>query len=52
MAVGSVVSSEVGEYNGQITSFVVLSCMVAATGGIIFGYDTGISGFNAALYFS
>ncbi|GKD47188.1 hexose carrier protein HEX6-like protein isoform X1 [Tanacetum coccineum] len=44
MAVGSVVSSEAGKYNGQITSFVVLSCMVAATGGIIFGYDIGISG--------
>ncbi|KAL7611861.1 hexose carrier protein HEX6 [Lactuca sativa] len=46
MAVGSGVSvgSEVGKYNGQITPFVVLSCMVAATGGIIFGYDIGISG--------
>ncbi|CAH1438881.1 unnamed protein product [Lactuca virosa] len=46
MAVGSGVSvgSEVGTYNGQITRFVVLSCMVAATGGIIFGYDIGISG--------
>ncbi|KAI7740457.1 hypothetical protein M8C21_003681 [Ambrosia artemisiifolia] len=44
MAVGSEVSSEVVKYNGQITSFVVLSCMVAATGGIIFGYDIGISG--------
>ncbi|KAI7740462.1 hypothetical protein M8C21_003686 [Ambrosia artemisiifolia] len=44
MAVGSEVSSEVVKYNGHITSFVVLSCMVAATGGIIFGYDIGISG--------
>lgn len=44
MAVGPVVSSEASKYNGQITSFVVLSCMVAATGGIIFGYDIGISG--------
>nr|XP_043631612.1 hexose carrier protein HEX6 [Erigeron canadensis] len=44
MAGGSVVSIEVGKYNGHITSFVVLSCMVAATGGIIFGYDIGISG--------
>nr|GEY79527.1 hexose carrier protein HEX6 [Tanacetum cinerariifolium] len=43
MAFESLVSSGVGEYNGQITSFVVLSCMVAATGGIVFGYDTGIS---------
>ncbi|KAJ9539770.1 hypothetical protein OSB04_026276 [Centaurea solstitialis] len=44
MAVGPVVASESGKYNGRITSFVVLSCMVAATGGIIFGYDIGISG--------
>ncbi|XP_076897314.1 hexose carrier protein HEX6-like [Bidens hawaiensis] len=44
MAVVSEVSSEVVKYNGHITSFVVLSCMVAATGGIIFGYDIGISG--------
>ncbi|XP_071707580.1 hexose carrier protein HEX6 [Rutidosis leptorrhynchoides] len=44
MAVGSYVSSEVRKYNGRVTSFVVLSCVVAATGGIIFGYDIGISG--------
>ncbi|KAK1409216.1 hypothetical protein QVD17_35741 [Tagetes erecta] len=44
MAVGSEVSKEAQKYNGRITSFVVLSCMVAATGGIIFGYDIGISG--------
>lgn len=32
------------QYNGRITWFLALSCMVAATGGIIFGYDIGISG--------
>jgi hypothetical protein len=32
------------EYNGKMTFIVILSCMVAATGGIIFGYDIGISG--------
>lgn len=54
MAVGSGVSvgSEVGKYNGQITPFVVLSCMVAATGGIIFGYDIGISGFQTTTHSS
>lgn len=31
-------------YNGKMTPIVILSCMVAATGGIIFGYDIGISG--------
>ncbi|KAG5558323.1 hypothetical protein RHGRI_008299 [Rhododendron griersonianum] len=33
-----------GEYNGRMTLFVVLSCMMAAMGGVIFGYDIGISG--------
>ncbi|XP_022863739.1 hexose carrier protein HEX6-like [Olea europaea var. sylvestris] len=44
MAVGLAIQSEGAEYAGKITWFVVLSCMVAATGGIIFGYDLGISG--------
>lgn len=44
MAVGLSVTSEGGHYNGRMTSFVVLSCMMAAMGGVIFGYDIGISG--------
>ncbi|KAK4431674.1 Hexose carrier protein HEX6 [Sesamum alatum] len=44
MAGGFVISSEGRQYNGKITSFVVLSCMMAAMGGVIFGYDIGISG--------
>lgn len=47
MAVGmSMKADEVGRYNyrKKITLFVVLSCMVAAMGGILFGYDIGISG--------
>ncbi|KAL8539543.1 hypothetical protein ACS0TY_001232 [Phlomoides rotata] len=44
MAGGFVIASEGGLYNGKITSFVVLSCMMAAMGGVIFGYDIGISG--------
>ncbi|CAK9183362.1 unnamed protein product [Ilex paraguariensis] len=45
MAVGIVsTSTEGGQYNGRMTSFVVLSCMMAAMGGVIFGYDIGISG--------
>ncbi|KAH6816433.1 Major facilitator superfamily protein [Perilla frutescens var. frutescens] len=46
MAGGFVVASEGegGLYNGKITWFVVLSCMMAAMGGVIFGYDIGISG--------
>lgn len=46
MAVGLAITSEDKQYNGRITWFVVLSCMIAATGGIIFGYDIGISGFS------
>lgn len=47
MPVGMVMKAdEVGHYNyrKKITLFVVLSCMVAAMGGILFGYDIGISG--------
>ncbi|KAJ9678841.1 hypothetical protein PVL29_020900 [Vitis rotundifolia] len=44
MAVGFAVTSHGGHYNGRITLFVVLSCMMASMGGVIFGYDIGISG--------
>ncbi|XP_022771645.1 hexose carrier protein HEX6-like [Durio zibethinus] len=44
MAVGLALTTEGGQYNGRMTLLVVLSCMMAATGGIIFGYDLGISG--------
>lgn len=33
-----------GNYEGRVTPFVVVTCLVAATGGLIFGYDIGISG--------
>jgi len=32
------------EYPGKITLFVFITCLIAATGGLIFGYDIGISG--------
>ncbi|KAL1816325.1 hypothetical protein DCAR_0520708 [Daucus carota subsp. sativus] len=47
MAVGMAMKADqVGQYNysKKITLFVVLSCMVASMGGILFGYDIGISG--------
>lgn len=45
MAVGFAVKSQGdGQYSGRITPFVALSCMMAAMGGVIFGYDIGISG--------
>ncbi|KAL9273212.1 Hexose carrier protein HEX6-like protein [Drosera capensis] len=37
-------ANERGDYAGKITWFVVMSCMMAAVGGILFGYDIGISG--------
>ncbi|KAH9289027.1 hypothetical protein KI387_033144, partial [Taxus chinensis] len=37
-------SCQVKKYEGGITVFVVITCIVAATGGLIFGYDIGISG--------
>ncbi|EPS73973.1 hypothetical protein M569_00781 [Genlisea aurea] len=31
-------------YEGHVTGFVIITCIVAASGGLIFGYDIGISG--------
>eukprot|EP01018_Ginkgo_biloba_P039681 Gb_40051 [translate_table: standard] len=31
------------QYQGRVTAYVVLACMVAAIGGALFGYDIGIS---------
>lgn len=46
MAVGgAVINGGSGkEYPGKLTTAVLVTCMVAATGGLIFGYDIGISG--------
>lgn len=47
MAGGAIVSSNSarsGQYEGRTTIYVVLACIVAASGGLIFGYDIGISG--------
>ncbi|KAH6764645.1 sugar transporter 1 [Perilla frutescens var. frutescens] len=32
------------EYPGSLTPYVIVTCIIAATGGLIFGYDIGISG--------
>ncbi|KAK6132222.1 hypothetical protein DH2020_034042 [Rehmannia glutinosa] len=44
MAVGVAINKDGKQYAGKITWFVLLSTMVAASGGIIFGYDVGVSG--------
>ncbi|KAK4363484.1 hypothetical protein RND71_018725 [Anisodus tanguticus] len=40
----AVVANEGEHYHGKLTRFVILACMMAAIGGVIFGYDIGISG--------
>ncbi|KAG8082168.1 hypothetical protein GUJ93_ZPchr0014g47229 [Zizania palustris] len=37
------------EYGGGVTASVVVTCLMAASCGLIFGYDVGISGENASL---
>ncbi|KAJ8509643.1 hypothetical protein OPV22_000077 [Ensete ventricosum] len=45
MAVGVIVSTGGGkQHPGKMTPFVFLTCLVASSGGLIFGYDIGISG--------
>ena len=41
---GVVVHEGSQNYKGGVTTFVVFACVVAAMGGLIFGYDLGISG--------
>lgn len=49
MAIGGLAIdvSGVGNIDAQITAAVVMTCVVAASSGLIFGYDIGISGFNS-----
>ena len=35
-------------YQGRVTLYVIIACIVAAVGGSIFGYDIGISGTLSA----
>ncbi|KAL3647518.1 Hexose carrier protein hex6 [Castilleja foliolosa] len=45
MAIGIGISrADSVQYNGKITGSVMLSCIIAATGGLLFGYDTGVTG--------
>ncbi|KAL1560158.1 Transcription factor stp1 [Salvia divinorum] len=37
-------NGEAKEYPGNLTPHVIVTCVVAAMGGLIFGYDIGISG--------
>uniref|UniRef100_A0A7N1A865 Major facilitator superfamily (MFS) profile domain-containing protein n=1 Tax=Kalanchoe fedtschenkoi TaxID=63787 RepID=A0A7N1A865_KALFE len=45
MAVGGFATSAGGaEFEAKITPIVIISCIMAATGGLMFGYDVGVSG--------
>jgi hypothetical protein len=44
MAAGGFVGAAAADYPGRATFFVIISCIMAASGGLIFGYDIGISG--------
>jgi hypothetical protein len=41
---GFVANGPASGFNGKITVPVVITCIVAASSGLIFGYDIGISG--------
>ncbi|KAJ4976340.1 hypothetical protein NE237_001446 [Protea cynaroides] len=51
MAVGSVTSAagDAKNYPGRLTVYVFMACIIAASGGLIFGYDLGISGGVTAM---
>lgn len=52
MAGGGFVESGNGkEYPGKLTLYVTFTCIVAAMGGLIFGYDIGISGLVYLIFF-
>lgn len=45
MAGGGIVAPSNGvEFEAKITPIVIISCIMAATGGLMFGYDIGVSG--------
>ncbi|KAL2932147.1 Sugar transport protein 1 [Bienertia sinuspersici] len=44
MPAGGFVTEGGKEYPGKLTPYVLATCIIAAMGGLIFGYDIGISG--------
>jgi hypothetical protein len=44
LAASSTTGAEYKHYEGRITVYVLLTCLLAACGGLMFGYDIGISG--------
>jgi hypothetical protein len=48
MAALGVKTERAAQYKGRMTLAVAMTCLVAAVGGAIFGYDIGISGTSFA----
>ena len=48
MAALGVKTERAAQYKGRMTLAVAVTCLVAAVGGAIFGYDIGISGTFAS----
>jgi hypothetical protein len=46
---GEVLAVAGAGYSSEITFTVVMSCLMAASGGLIFGYDIGITGASSSL---
>ncbi|CAI9097476.1 OLC1v1033909C2 [Oldenlandia corymbosa var. corymbosa] len=44
LAPTGVAKERADQYQGKVTVYVIVSCLVAAVGGSLFGYDIGISG--------
>lgn len=42
--VGGDVGKRAAQYEGRITSYFILACVVGSLGGSLFGYDLGVSG--------
>lgn len=42
--VGGATGKRVEHYEGRITGYFILACLIGSLGGSLFGYDLGVSG--------
>jgi len=52
MTGGAAASVGSGDISGQLTKEVFVTCLVAASGGVLFGYDIVITGMSCIFNFS
>lgn len=52
MAEGGLVPTGGTEVEAKITPIVIVSCIMVATGGLMFGYSVGVSGYYLFLFLS